>query len=158
MRLSAALRQNCESTDVQQAVLLRALRGISNFEWRGESSLLQWLAKICETEIASQFQRQSALRRDVARTIPINAEHDEPAATLPTPSVEVGRREDAAKVREAIAQLPKRYRECLILRNYTVAEWSAVGDELEISADAARVLHRRAMIKLGQKLRVMGIQ
>jgi DNA-directed RNA polymerase specialized sigma24 family protein len=57
-------------------------------------------------------------------------------------------------VQAALAQLSERHRELILLRDYAGSSWEAIADELGLpSPDAARMLHARALVKLGALLR-----
>ncbi len=70
LRLKEPLKRQVEIDDVFQETLLRALQGLSRFEWQGEDSLLRWLRGITGNvilQIASRqkYRKPIALDRDV---------------------------------------------------------------------------------------------
>jgi len=165
MRLGAKLRNRLDSMDIAQEAMVDALGRLDNFSMRDESSLMRWLAVIVENKIRNQAAFHGAAMRDVGAEVSLEAPDDDSGPAfdvtggLATPSVEVGRAEEIDRVREAIASLPERYRETILLRDYTGASWKGVAEELGIgNADAARAIHSRALSKLGEKLRLSGLQ
>ena len=166
MRLGRKLRGVLESTDIRQQVLADAFTRLDDFEMRDDSSLLRWLARFVENAIRAKSRYHEAAKRGLAHTVPLPGTGDGGASAheiplpsaLPTPSVEVGRAETADAVRDAIAELPERYREVILLRDYADSPWEEVGEELDLSPNAARMLHSRALTKLGGLLRELGIE
>lgn len=162
MRLGPRLRAELESADIGQQALADAFRRLEGFEMRDESSLLRWLARFVENAVHASLRYHGAARRDQAGSVPLSGGEGSRELTissaLPTPSVEIGRAEAAEAVREAVAELPERYREVVLLREYAGSPWEEVGRELGgLSPGAARMLHSRALAKLGAALREKGI-
>ncbi len=166
IRLGAKLRGLMESTDIRQQVLLDVFDRLEDFEMRDDSSLMRWLARHIENAIRTEAKYHSASKRDADLLVPMPAVDNgdeekvpiDPPGFLSTPSVEVGRAERADAVRSAIAELPERYREVILLRDYAQTPWEEVGREMNgLTATAARVLYSRAIAKLGKFLRERGI-
>jgi RNA polymerase sigma-70 factor (ECF subfamily) len=150
VRLSARLRQRLESSDILQEALIEALRGIQRFEMRDESSLIRWLAVLVERRITAQAR---ALRAEKRGPEPELLAHDPPGGA-PGPDEVAGAREAGARVQAALAALPDRQREVVLLRDYAGSSWEVVAEELGfVSPDAARMLHARALTRLGAELR-----
>jgi RNA polymerase sigma-70 factor (ECF subfamily) len=165
MRLGAKLRERLESVDIVQNVMAEAFGRLGDFEMREESSLVNWLARMVQSNICNQANYFQAAKRDVNAEVAADAREPEGGPStplygkLPTPSLEVGRTEEVELIREAIASLPERYREAILLRDYAGARWQDVADEIGVdSADAARLLHSRAVSKLGEVLRGSGLE
>jgi RNA polymerase sigma-70 factor (ECF subfamily) len=155
VRLSAGLRRHLESVDILQEALLEAVRGLERFEMRDESSLIRWLAVLVERRIAARARALRAVKRDHAEASP-DAEGREPerSAPEPSPSDQAIAHEQGARVQAALAGLPERQRELILLRDYAGTSWEAIASELGLpSPDAARMLHARALVKLGAELR-----
>jgi len=165
MRLGKKLRLSVESTDIRQGAVAEALRRLSDFEMRDDSSLIRWLAKLVESEIRAKASYYRALKRSAVPTVPMeSADSGGERRTiplpspLPTPSVEIGRAETADAVRDCIEELPERYREVILLRDYAGCSWEAVAEDTGTpSANSARMVHSRALAKLGRLLRERGI-
>jgi len=165
MRLGNKLRERVDSMDITQLVLEDAFKQIDRLEMHDDSSLLRWMAKMIENRIRNEAKFHVAAKRDAAREVQLDAPrsgsmgHIDVMGALPTPSVEVGRAEQVHEVQSAIAELPDRYREAVLLRDYTGAEWKDVAAEIDVATpDAARMLYSRALAKLGEILRQRGIE
>ena len=164
VRLGARLRGALESTDILQEALLEALRGLERFEMTDESSLIRWLATLVDHRITARASYLGAAKRANASVSLDGETHSgkrlahEPPATTPSPSAELEARERDGAVQQALAELPELYREIVLLRDYAGASWEEVARELAApSAAAARMLHARALVKLGAALRARGV-
>ncbi len=155
VRLSAGLRRHFESVDILQEALLEALRGLDRFEMRDESSLIRWLAVLVERRIAARARALRAVKRaqpEVGGDPEVQGR--ERVGQGPSPSAEAVAHEQSARVQGALAELAERHRELILLRDYAGSSWEAIATELGLaSPDAARMLHARALVKLGALLR-----
>ena len=67
----------------------------------------------------------------------------------PSPSQDAQRREAAALVADALAELEPEDRDVVILRNLHELDWNAIGEKTGRSPDAARMLWARVMQRVG---------
>jgi RNA polymerase sigma-70 factor (ECF subfamily) len=122
-----------DASDLSQDVFLRAYRGLRNF--RGQSSLATWLYRIGVNV---------CLNRACAKTLPsepIDDDHlDRRFADHrgESPSERVLREERGARVRAAIAQLPRKQRAALVLRTYHEMSHQEIADVLGSSVGAVK--------------------
>ena len=118
-----------DANDLSQDVFLRAYRALPNF--RGQSSLATWLYRIGVNV---------CLNRVSARTLPTEPIADrqfiDPAGD--TGSDRLLREERQARVRAAIAQLPRKQRATLILRMYREMSHQEIADALGSSVGAVK--------------------
>jgi len=102
-----------DASDLSQDVFLRAYRGLRNF--RGQSSLGTWLYRIgvnvCLNRVASAATERALASEPIAERQFV----DDSAESA---SERLLRGERGARVRAAIAQLPRKQRATLILRMY----------------------------------------
>jgi RNA polymerase sigma-70 factor (subfamily 1) len=162
LRARPKLRAKEQSSDLLQASLLEALKGLDAFEMRDESSLIRWLSRVVERVILNRLDYYEAEKRDMDRERPLDGaprgEDDGPAPELPGsgggPSRPLHEEEGRALVLECIAALPERYREVIVMRDYEDVPWSEVVQRLgTTSENGARMIHLRAVEKLGECLR-----
>lgn len=155
VRLSAKLRATVESGDILQEALLEAVRGIDRFEMREESSLIRWLAVLVERRLTARARHENTWKRSGGAQPLVN----DPPSDTPEPAEAVGSGEDTELVQAALAALPERSRELVLLRDYAGASWDSIATELGFaSPDAARMMHARALVKLGAELRARGLR
>ena len=70
------------------------------------------------------------------------------------PGSSISAREEAGIVEECIADLPEKYREIIVLRDYVEYAWEDVAREHgRPSVDAARMMHAKAMVELDKRMR-----
>lgn len=167
VRMRAFLRGHAQSGDLVQMTLLEALRRLDSFELRGRRSFVQWLARLVESELCNTYDHLTRDKRDVRRNVAFESPGEEngqagpalPAASQTTPSQDLMADERHELVRECIASLPERYREVILMRDYEDTEWDEVVRTLGVSTEnAARMVHLRAVTKLGECLRRKGIE
>jgi RNA polymerase sigma-70 factor (ECF subfamily) len=123
-----------DASDLSQDVFLRAYRGLKNF--RGQSTLATWLYRIgvnvCLNRVSVKTPQSEPI--DEQQHIDFKAE---------SPSDRVLRDERAARVRAAIAQLPKKQRAALILRTYHEMSHQEIAETVggSVGAVKANVFH-----------------
>jgi RNA polymerase sigma-70 factor (ECF subfamily) len=135
-----------DASDLSQDVFLRAYRGLRNF--RGQSALGTWLYRIgvnvCLNRVAVKAPQTESI--DERQHVDTRGE---------TATEQMLRGERAARVRRAIAQLPRKQRASLILRTYYEMSHQEIADALGSSVGAvkANVFHALRNLKklLGQE-------
>ena len=129
-----------DASDLSQDVFLRAYRGLRHF--RGGSSLATWLYRIGVNV---------CLNRVGAKTPPTEPLAERQFVDLrgESPSERVLRAERGARVRAAIAQLPRKQRATLILRMYHEMSHQEIADTLGSSVGAvkANLFHALGSLK-----------
>jgi RNA polymerase sigma-70 factor (ECF subfamily) len=118
-----------DASDLSQDVFLRAYRGLRSF--RGQSSLATWLYRIgvnvCLNRVSSKkLQSESIDDRQFV---------DERAESAPERLL---KNERGARVRAAIAQLPRKQRATLVLRMYHEMSHQEIADVLGSSVGAVK--------------------
>jgi RNA polymerase sigma-70 factor (ECF subfamily) len=129
-----------DASDLTQDVFLRAYRGLRNF--RGQSSLGTWLYRIgvnvCLNRVSVKTPRTEPIEE--RQHVDMNRERADDG---------VLRTERAARVRTAIAQLPRKQRAALILRMYHDMAHQEIAAALGSSGGAvkANVFHALQNLK-----------
>ena len=154
-RLPRALRGKVAESDVIQEAYLAAFLHLDNFEDRGEGSFAAWLGAIVERKVLDEVRRfASTDKRDVRREIGAGSSVVRLAGTSgdPSPSAVAVHGEDRIRLAAAIARLPEAHREILRLIHEERLPLAEAGARLGRTADAARKLHARAVLGLGEML------
>jgi RNA polymerase sigma-70 factor, ECF subfamily len=154
------LQPRVSPSDVVQETMLRAHKNFAQFRGTSEAELLGWLRQILVNNLA-RFVEQHVLaaRRDVRREVSIERlgaaleqSTVQLAALLPadgkSPSMAVQQREEAVLLADRLAQLPKSYREVLVLRNLQGLPFEEVAQRIDRSVGATRMLWLRAIERL----------
>src|SRR3954470_14122482 len=136
-----------DASDLSQDVFLRAYRGLRSF--RGQSTLATWLYRIGVNVCLNRVSAKTTLGK---LTEPIEERQfvDVHAAS---PSDQLLRDERAARVRAAIAQLPRKQRAALILRMYHEMSHQEIADALGSSVGAVKANFFHA---LGNLKKILG--
>jgi RNA polymerase sigma-70 factor (ECF subfamily) len=146
-------RTIADSEDAVQDAILAALRGLSDFEYRGEGSFLAWLLKRAEYEIRQRVRAMAAQKRAGRgdRPFPDTLLPARPAAG--TPSEIASARELEEQIALAIDRLPARERDVIILRRYLGLDLEEIRAELDLpTPGAVRALLSRAQARLAALL------
>lgn len=118
-----------DASDLSQDVFLRAYRGLRSF--RGHSSLATWLYRIgvnvCLNRVSAKVPQTESIE-----------EHQHIDTRRESASERVLRGERAARVRAAIAQLPRKQRATLILRMYHEMSHQEIAGVLGSSVGAVK--------------------
>lgn len=159
IRLGPVLRQQLESGDVLQQVLLDAFRSLDRYEPRDEAGFLAWLSGIVEHRLRDAADYHGADKRDAARVRPLDASGSvSPADALvdggTTPPESAARSEAAQRLDACLSALPDAERELIVLRDYIGLSWGEIAERTGApSPDAARMRHASVLIDLGRRLR-----
>lgn len=118
-----------DASDLSQDVFLRAYRGLRNF--RGQSSIATWLYRIgvnvCLNRLSVKTPQTEAIEE---------REHVDTRAE--SASEQLLRGERAARVRQAIAELPRKQRATLVLRMYHELSHQEIAEILGSSVGAVK--------------------
>jgi len=121
-----------DASDLSQDVFLRAYRGLRRF--RGQSTLATWLYRIGVNVCLNRVSAKTTLGK---LTEPI-AERQFVDVRAESPSDRMLQHERGARVRAAIARLPRKQRATLILRTYHEMSHQEIADVLGSSVGAVK--------------------
>jgi len=159
--LHREMQGKADPSDVVQETLLKVHENFRHFRGTTELEWMAWLRKILVNHLTDFQKGLRRERRNVNREQSLESFVDRSSAMLrnlgpapgPSPSQEAQRREAAALVADAIAELEPEDRDVVILRNLHELDWNAVGERTGRSPDAARMLWARAMQRVGGLLK-----
>jgi RNA polymerase sigma-70 factor (ECF subfamily) len=135
-----------DASDFSQDIFLRAYRGLRSF--RGQSSLATWLYRIGVNVCLNGVGTKASLRKI---TEPIG-DQQYVDTRGESPSEHVLKEERGARVRAAIAELPKKQRATLILRVYHEMSHQEIADVLGSSVGAVKANFFHALGNLKKQL------
>lgn len=149
------LANQVDPSDLVQETFLAAHRGIASFQGSSEGQWRAWLKVILINHLANLRRSYlGAQRKGFESSMPL----DDRAATVrglqstftpPPRRLQLNERDRA--IMAAMKLLPGRYREVVVWHHDDGQTFEVIGTRLGISADAARKLWNRALIRL-QKL------
>lgn len=162
-RIGPRLRQKEEPDDLAQTTFREAARDFGNYEYRGESSLVQWLMKILQNKIRDKAEFYNANKRDIGRErtleAPLRSDGDGAPAIDPpsgdlSVTMQVQRVENYAHLRDALKELSAEHRHAITLVFFQGLSLRDAGEQMGgKSEDAVRMTLRRAEARLGEILR-----
>jgi RNA polymerase sigma-70 factor (ECF subfamily) len=145
-RLPVSARDTADTHDLVQVTLLRAFNNLERFDARGEGAFLAYLRQILLNLVRDEIRR-------AVRTAPRTELPAELAGSGPSVVEEVVGRDLLQRYEAALAALPPEMQEAVILRIELGYSHQAVADALrKPSADAARVMVARALVKIAQAM------
>jgi RNA polymerase sigma-70 factor (ECF subfamily) len=166
LRLGTRLRQGVDSGDILQETFIAAVRSFETFEMRDEASLINWLSRLAERQIIAAADYHGAKKRDHKKRVALPGSSTgesvgqlgrEFATKEPHPLEQLLESETNEQLEGCLQGLSEEHRELIILRNYAGCSWETVAKETgRPTASAARMMHARAMIELGKKMREQG--
>ena len=157
LRMGKELRRNIDSMDVVQDVLIHALGGITDFTYENEGDFVRWLSRIAENALRDNWKRFHAEKRDIRKEVRLNDRGPTTGGRsggapgpidATTPSVIMSRKEDLARLEQAIDELKPEYREVIVLTRIEGLSYQEVGNRLSKNSEAVRKLVFRAMSAL----------
>lgn len=157
LRMGRELRSKLESMDVVQETLISVVKDLDKFTYKNEGDFLRWTSKIVENRIRDDVDKFHAAKRDMRREVHIHNRNSdakegldnpiEPMVTT-TPSVLFSKKEELDKLESAIDELKPEYRLVIISVKIEGLSLKEIGDKMNKSTDAVRMLISRAMASL----------
>jgi RNA polymerase sigma-70 factor (ECF subfamily) len=152
--LNADLRAKGGASDLVQETFLAGQRDFDRFHGNSEGELRAWLRQLLYHR-AAKFRRRyrTTLKRRLASETPW------PDCGLPgpgqpsTPSVQVMAREQTQELRQIITRLPPDYQRVIALRYEEQRSFKEIGELMERTPNAARLLWLRALECVKHELR-----
>jgi RNA polymerase sigma-70 factor (ECF subfamily) len=152
-RLGPDLQGQVRPSSLVQETFLRAAQHFDRFHGSTERDLLNWLRRILLHVLANEQRRLGAAKAAGGRTRHSLNEAAELAAPTDTPAQQAADRERDQELDQALARLPEHYRRVIELHHQEGRSFAEAGQTLGCSAEAARKLWARAVLKLRHELR-----
>ena len=130
--------------DVTQEVFIAAAGSLTSF--RGEALFSTWLRTLTNNKVAEHYRKQSRKKE----TMQVDLEHAERSSDQSNAST----LEDRITLRHALNNIPKNYREVILLRFAEGMRFKEIADCLGQNPEATKSLFRRAMSALKEELEV----
>jgi RNA polymerase sigma-70 factor (ECF subfamily) len=137
------VRTHEDASDLSQEVFLRAYRGLRRF--RGDSTFSTWLYRIGVNACLNRVSERGAAQTSLEDAPPLASAAADPSATMI-------QAEQGARVRSAVARLPRKQRATLILRVYHELSHREIATALGISVGAVKANYFHALAALKRLL------
>jgi RNA polymerase sigma-70 factor, ECF subfamily len=154
LRMDARLRQRVDPSDVVQETHIEAARRLDQYIENPEMPFRLWIRQIARDRLLMAWRRHGeAGRRALGREMPLPDQTSLQVAHRvlaggPSPSQQMVRDELIQRVREAVAALPERDREILIMRNLEGLSNKEVAEALGLEPAATSKRYGRALLRL----------
>lgn len=145
-RIGSMVRNAADAEDILQEVLLKVWRHLSTF--RSESSFRTWMTRVAMNEAWQSYRRQQC--RPLCQTL---ADFNALASPGESPHQSFARLEVTQAILRAVAALPEKYRQVLILRDLEELSSEETAKSLQSSVPAVKTRLFRARIMLITALR-----
>jgi RNA polymerase sigma-70 factor (ECF subfamily) len=160
IQIDPRLRSRFGWSDIIQKTLLEASRMLERIEAMGPEDQKRWLRRMLINNLKEKIDYETAKCRDVRREQSLEEAvqrssyrlRDSIAAEESTPSEKLIKQEQALRVVEALAQLPERQREALILQHYHGWTLAQIAEHLGCTINAVAGLHAHGLEKLSKLL------
>ncbi len=155
-KLGAALRKKEQTEDIVQQTMVEFLRYGPRFTIENEVVFRALMGKIALNVLRGRADWYQALRRKAARERPLSdsvIDLEPVDSSVPTPDSDLQRQERDGFVRLALELLEPEDRDVLVLREIEELPFSAIGEQLGISPDAAKMRYYRALPRLAETYR-----
>ncbi|MCA9265904.1 MAG: sigma-70 family RNA polymerase sigma factor [Planctomycetales bacterium] len=154
--LDADFQAKLSASDLVQETCLEAQRDFAAFRGQSQAELLGWLRKMLVNNLLNQYRDLRRHKRDIAREQALDTVKLNPsyllADNIDTPSRIAVRREEEQRLELALETLPHDYREVILLRHREHLSFVQIGERMNRSADAARMLWYRAFEQLSREV------
>lgn len=164
VHLDMQLHSKVAPSDVVQDTFLEAYRLFDRFKGLDSTELRAWLRAILLNKIADLHNRFLSCQKrcpEREQSLDESGEHGALRDVLPsrtdTPSSDISLREQTDKLTKALQQLPEEYRLVIVWRNWDQIPFAEVGQRLNRTEGAARMLYGRAIERLQQELQQSGL-
>lgn len=160
VHLDARLRGKLDPADVVQQTLLRACAAAADLRATDPPVVAAWLRKILAHELADAAKHFDRDKRAVNRERSLDADLDRSASGLAawlaadetSPSGRAAKNEDLLRLADALAELPDRMREVVVLKHCQNWTLQQIADRVGKTVPAVASLLRRGLEQLRTRL------
>lgn len=156
IQIDPRLRGKVGWSDIVQKTLIEAWQTLERIEAMDEQAQKRWLRRMLLNNLRDEIDHWRTKSHDVRRERSLEdaAEktscrlHESIAAEESTPSRNLIKHEKELGVLEALAQLPERQREVVILKQYHDLKLAEIAEHLGCTTNTVAGLHARGLAKL----------
>lgn len=130
--------------DVTQEVFIAVIRSLPSF--RGEAKFSTWLRTLTNNKVNENFRKRSRKKE----TMQVDLEHAEQSSDHSNASS----LEDIITVQHALNNIPKQYREIILLRFAEGMTFNEAAESINKNPESTKSLYRRAISALKEVLEV----
>ncbi len=127
-----------DAQDLCQEAFIRMIRSADSYKAKGQFQ--SWLFRI-----AGNLARSKMRRRKILGWLSFDQEQMDPPSKELDPSEELEGEQLRVRVQEAIAKLPDRQKQALLLKQYQGLKHREIAEVMDLSTNAVQMLLHRAM-------------
>ncbi len=115
--------------------------------YQSDGKFQSWLFRIAGNQARSRLRR-----RKILRWLPLSNEYDNTPTHEPDALDTLSGQEERDLVQEAIARLPERQRQALLLKQFNDLSYQEISEAMDASVSSVQMLLHRAMTALRKDL------
>jgi RNA polymerase sigma-70 factor, ECF subfamily len=138
-----------EAEDLCQDTFMKLIKAAGRYQPDGKFP--SWLFRIAGNQARSRLRR-----RKILRWLPLSSEYDNTPANEPDALDTLSGKEERDLVQDAIARLPERQRQALVLKQYNDLSYQEISEAMNASVSSVQMLLHRAMTALRKDLKSRG--
>lgn len=144
------LKSRVDDSDLVQETLLKAVAQADQIRATCPQQLEAWLRETLINSIRDCIRYHGRQQRAVTREqfLPLESLR----STDPSASEQIRKQETRERVLQMVRELPEDYQTVLLLRQQMDLTFPEIGERMQRSPDAVRMLWGRALVALGEKL------
>jgi RNA polymerase sigma-70 factor (ECF subfamily) len=145
-RIRSMVQNQADSDDLAQEVVLKVWRRLSTFRW--ESSFRTWMTRVAINEVLQAYRQHQRLP-----VYPVPGDFAAVPSTADSPHQALVRVEEIQAVRNAVVELPRKYRQVLILHEFEELSLLETAQRLQSTVPAVktRLFRARRMLLVALK-------
>jgi RNA polymerase sigma-70 factor, ECF subfamily len=156
LQLDPRLRRRCDSSDLVQDALAKALRKLDQFHGQSEGERVKWLQEILHNHVMDKIDAEKAGKRDVRREQPIADAFVESSARWDKvlgiedgrPDREAERREFLLRLAQAMDSLSEDQRDAVLLVHLMRVKLGEAAEQMGCTEKSVSGLVRRGLENL----------
>ena len=155
VRIPSMVRRRFDTDDVLQSAFVSVWTQIESFEYQGEGSFRNWLARVVVNSLKDNLRYHGRAKRSVrteqdpGETADLDRREDE-RAREPADCAEQAELQVA--VLSAMSRLPDAAQEVICMRDFEHFGWTRIADLRECSESTARRAYEDAYVQLTREL------
>lgn len=134
-----------EAEDLCQDTFMKLISAASRYQPNGKFQ--SWLFRIAGNQARSRLRR-----RKILRWLPLTDDYDNAPSTERNALDTLSGKEEQVAVQEALARLPERQRQALVLKQYQDLSYQEIAETMETTVSSVQMLLHRAMTAMRKDL------
>ena len=134
-----------EAEDLCQDTFMKVIKAADRY--RPDGKFQSWLFRVAGNQARSRLRR-----RKILRWLPLTDDYDNATSQGPDALDTMAGQEERDMVQEAMARLPERQRQAIVLKQYHDMSYQEIAEAMDTSVSSVQMLLHRAMTALKKDL------